>query len=42
MIRSMAVVGCTHDEAPAVRAAAVKSLGKLKLPDETLVPILQG
>ena len=35
------VVKCTQDEAAAVRAAAVKSLTELKLPDDVLVPILK-
>jgi HEAT repeat protein len=36
-----AVVRCAQDEAPRVRAAALKSLRRLKLPDETLVPIVK-
>jgi HEAT repeat protein len=31
----------THDDAPEVRAAAIRSLAKLKLPDEVVLPIVR-
>jgi HEAT repeat protein len=38
---SVALVASTHDEAPAVRAAAIKSLARRRLPDDDLVPIVR-
>jgi HEAT repeat protein len=35
-----AVIKCTHDANPEVRAAALKSLAKFDLPDDTVLPIL--
>jgi HEAT repeat protein len=38
---NQAVVKCAHDEAPEVRAAALKSLGRSKLSDETVLPVVR-
>ena len=38
---SRALVDSTHDGSPEVRAAAVRSLARLKLPDDVLVPIVR-